>query len=286
MPDIYFLNGKFVPLEEATVSVNDRGYQFGDGVYEVIRSYGGEIFHLNEHLSRFEKSAWAIEISLPASLQAIGGLIEEAYRRSRYPSAKIYVQLTRGVHERNHLFPLDAVPTLLITVLEIHPPDENLRKNGVALISVDDIRWNRCDIKSLNLLPNVLAFQKARKAGVFEALQVRNDRVTEGSISNFFMVSGGALKTHPLGPFILPGVTRDLVLHLAREAGIRISEAPFTLAEVYDSDEAFICGTTIEILPVAQVDSKKIGKVVPGDVTRKLIELFNKRTRKSSPLAF
>ncbi|MHB8482093.1 MAG: D-amino-acid transaminase [Nitrospiria bacterium] len=278
MPDIYFINGQFLKLEDAKVSINDRGFQFGDGIYEVIRSYHGKIFHLEEHLSRFEKSASDIELTLPASLNEISRWIQEAFSKSLYPMAKIYVQMTRGLAERSHAFPVKIHPTFLITVLELHPFSRALRQKGVEMITTEDLRWGRCDIKSLNLLPNVLAQQKAKKAGVYEALMIRNQRVTEGSISNFFIIKDKALVTPPLTHFILPGVTRDIVLNLGRSLNFEVFEKDIFVQEIFQAGEALISGTTIEIVPVVKIDGKKIGNGLPGSRTQMLIKRFQALT--------
>ncbi|MBI1820515.1 MAG: D-amino-acid transaminase [Nitrospirae bacterium] len=278
MSDIYFINGQFLKLEDARISINDRGFQFGDGVYEVIRSYNGKVFHLEEHLKRFEKSASEIELPLPVSLNEIQRWIQEAFSRSQYPMAKIYIQMTRGLAERSHPFPVKIQPTFLITVLELHPLSPVLTQRGVEIITTEDLRWGRCDIKSLNLLPNVLAQQKAKKAGVYEALMIRNQRVTEGSISNFFMIKNDTLITAPLSHFILPGVTRDLVLSLARSLTFKVLERDIFVQELYQADEAFISGTTIEIVPVVKVDGKQIGNGIPAGMTQTLIKEFQALT--------
>lgn len=278
MPDIYFLNGQFVNLENARVSINDRGFQFGDGIYEVIRTYQGRIFHLDEHLKRFEKSAREIDLPLPFSRPEMKKSIEEACLKSGYPMAKIYVQMTRGEAERSHAFPAGIKPTFIMTVLKLSPFPPALKASGVEMITTEDLRWGRCDIKSLNLLPNVLAQQKAKKAGVYEALMVRNGKVTEGSISNFFMVKNEAVATPPLSSFILPGVTRDLVLDIARSLKIKVIEKDIPAEEIYRADEVFLSGTTIEIAPVVKIDGKPISNGRPGAITQTLMKEFEAMT--------
>ncbi len=278
MPDIYFLNGQFVQLENARVSINDRGFQFGDGIYEVIRTYHGRIFHLDEHLKRFEKSAREIDLPIPFSRSEMKKVIEEAFIKSGYPMAKIYVQMTRGEAERSHAFPSAIKPTFIMTVLKLSPFPPALKTSGVEMITTEDLRWGRCDIKSLNLLPNVLAQQKAKKAGVYEALMVRNGKVTEGSISNFFMVKHETVATPPLSSFILPGVTRDLVLDIARSLKIKVIEKDIPAGEVYRADEVFLSGTTIEIAPVVKIDGKAIANGRPGAITQTLMKEFEAMT--------
>jgi D-alanine transaminase len=279
LPDIYFLNNQFLKLEEARVSVNDRGFQFGDGVYEVIRTYRGKTFHLESHIKRFEKSAGELEIPIPFSREGLKKKIEEAGLRSGYPEAKIYMQLTRGTAERGHAFQADLTPTFLITVLEIHPFPAGLKETGVEIITTEDVRWGRCDIKSLNLLPNVLAQQKAKRAGVYEALMKKEGKVTEGSISNFFMIKENVLRTPPLSHYILPGVTRDVVLKISRDLKIPVEEKEILVEEIYDADELFLSGTTVEIVPVIKVDGRKIGKGPPGPTTLRLMKEFQIYTK-------
>lgn len=282
MPDIYFLNNQFLKLEEAKISVNDRGFQFGDGVYEVIRTYRGKIFHFDSHIKRFEKSAAELEIPIPFPRAELKRKIEEACQRSGYPEAKIYMQLTRGTAERGHAFQPDLTPTFLITVLEIHPFPAGLKQTGVEMITTEDIRWGRCDIKSLNLLPNVLAQQKAKRAGVYEALMIKEGKVTEGSISNFFMIKERVLRTPPLSHYILPGVTRDVVLKISRDLKIPIQEKDILVQEIYEADELFLSGTTVEIVPVIGVDGRKIGEGAPGPTTLRLMKEFQIYTKVTS----
>lgn len=279
MPDIYILNNQFLKLEEARVSVNDRGFQFGDGVYEVIRTYRGKTFHLESHLKRFERSAAELEIPIPYSREEMKNKIEEAVQRSGYSEAKIYMQLTRGTAERGHAFQAGLTPTFLITVLEIHPFPSGLKEKGVEMITTEDIRWGRCDIKSLNLLPNVLAQQKAKKGGVYEALMIKDGKVTEGSISNFFMIKEHVIQTPPLSRYILPGVTRDVVLKISRDLKFEIEEKDILIEEIYEADELFLSGTTVEIVPVVRVDGRKIGKGLPGPETMRLMKEFQIYTR-------
>lgn len=279
MPDIYFLNEQYLKLEDAKVSINDRGFQFGDSVYEVIRSYRGKLFHLDMHLKRFESSAEQLEIPMPYPQRDLRVKVEEAYLKSEYPEAKIYLQLTRGTSERGHAYPPGLVPTFLITVLELRPFPTELKKKGVEIVSIQDIRWGRCDIKSTNLLANVLAQQKAKREGVYEAVMIRNNKVTEGSISNFFLVKEGGVLTPPLNHDILPGVTRDLVLMIARDLKITVREETIPANEIYDADEVFLSGTTVEIVPVVRIDGRQIGNGLPGLVTKRLIEEFQIYTK-------
>lgn len=278
MPDVGFVNGRFLPLAEATVSVEDRGFQFGDGVYEVIRTYRGQPFQLDAHLTRFKRSAEAIELMLPWDLSQWAMYVREGIARSGYPESKVYLQLTRGVAPRDHAFPESAKPTAVMTVREMKPLAPAVQKAGVSVITMDDWRWGRCDIKSVNLLPNVMARQKAKQAGAFEAVFVRQGRVTEGAVSNVMIVRSGRVLTAPESDQILSGVTRTLVLELARKEGLPVEERFVTREDLLRADEVFLTGTTIEVLPVVRVDGKPVGTGTPGPVTQQLQAAFRRLT--------
>jgi D-alanine transaminase len=274
MPTIACVNGRFVPISQPAIAVEDRGFQFGDGVYEVIRSYGGRLFRLDDHLARLEQSARAIRLPQRYSLAQWRRLVLRAYAMSRFPDAKVYLQLTRGPAPRDHGFPDVVRPTAVITVRPLTPLSEAVREQGVTAITVPDLRWARCDVKSLNLLANVLAREEARAAGVFEAILVRGGRVTEGAISNVFAVVGGVVITSPTDPSILPGITRAVTLELIRCEDLPIVERALTVEEYHRADEVFLTGTTIEIVPVVSLDGAKIGTGSPGPVARTLQDRF------------
>lgn len=274
MPDIGFLNGRFMPLDQAMVSVEDRGFQFGDGVYEVIRTYRGVPFRLEAHLGRLERSAKAIALALPYQSRDWQDFVLEGVRRGGYAESKVYIQLTRGAAPREHLFPVAARPTTVMTVREMRPLDAALRAAGVGVITVEDLRWGRCDVKSVNLLPNVMARQRAKEAGAFEAIFVRRGEVTEGTASNVMLVRAGVLVTAPEGERILSGVTRALVLVLARNEGIPVEERTVSVDELRRADEVFLTGTTVEILPVVRVDGALVGTGKPGALTGLLSARF------------
>jgi D-alanine transaminase len=278
MPDIACLNGAFGPLDEARVPVEDRGYLFGDGVYEVIRTYGGAPFLLDAHLDRLFRSMGEISIAPDWDRDTLAGRIYEALRRAGHPEAKVYVQVTRGVAPREHAFPR-VPPTTLVTVTAIHPLSEAQRTGGVSVITTPDIRWGRCDIKSLNLLPNVMARQAAAEAGAFEAVFVSSDgTVQEGAGSNVLAVIDGTLVTPPLGPRILAGVSRAHLLDLAAREGIPVAERPLSAAALRSADEVLLTGTTIEVVGVVRVDGRVVGDGAPGPVTRRLAERFGARS--------
>jgi len=279
VPNIAFVNGRFMPLTQARVSVEDRGFQFGDGIYELIRTYGGRVFHIDDHLRRLEQSAEALGLSMAYSKSRWKAILEKAHAKSGYPDAKLYVQITRGTAPRDHSFPKQTRPSVIVTVRKLTPLPAPLHEKGASVITVPDLRWGRCDIKSINLLPNIMARQKARSSGAFEALFVRDGLVLEGAGSNVFAVIGGRIVTPPNGPFILPGITRDLTIGLAREARDPVIEKGITLADLLGAEEVFLTGTTTEILPVVKVDGRAIGDGRPGRTTRRLYQQFIQTTR-------
>lgn len=274
MPNVAFVNGAFMPLAEAKVSIEDRGFQFGDGVYEVIRTYKGYPFSLGAHLARLDCSATALELTQPYSRAEWTDHILEGIKRAAYPEAKIYLQITRGVAPRDHAYSDEATPTVVMTVREFRPLDRSVQATGVDAMTTEDIRWGRCDIKSVNLLANVFARQQVRQAGVFEAILVNEGLVTEGAISNVMVVQGGTVVTAPEGARILSGVTRAIVLDLALSEGLPIQKRFVSQAELYEADEVFLTGTTVEVLGVVRIDRKVIGDGRPGPITQRLTTSF------------
>lgn len=277
MPNVAFINGMFVPMAEAKVSIEDRGFQFGDGVYEVIRTYKGRPFELEAHLARLDRSATALDLKQPYSHDDWTRHILEGIRRAAYPESKIYVQITRGVAPRDHAYSDDAPPTVVMTVREFHPLDRSVQVAGVEAITTEDIRWGRCDIKSVNLLANVLARQQVKQAQVFEAILVNEGLVTEGAVSNVMVVQGGTVVTAPQGSRILSGITRTVVLDLARSEGLPVQERFVSQADLYEADEVFLTGTTVEVLAVIRVDGKIIGDGRPGPIAQRLAARFTSR---------
>lgn len=272
--DIVYLNGTFVPRAEARISVEDRGFVFGDGVYEVLRAINGRLFSRRFHNDRLKRSLEGVRISLagddsPESLTEIGKqlLRENGLLQGE---ATVYMQVTRGVATRAHNFPPPGVPpTIYISVARFTPYSE-LAQNGAPAISHPDLRWGRCDLKTLNLLPNVLASQTAKERGAFEAMLIRDGVVTEGTKANFFGVVDGSLRTHPSDTHILPGITRAVLRDLAREVSIDIDETPIRSDEIPRLSELFLTGTTTDVMPVVKLDDKPVGKGKPGELTRKL----------------
>ena len=267
MPNIAYVNGKFMPLSSATVSVEDRGFQFGDGVYELIRTYNGTVFHLQEHIRRLYESLKKIEISIQETPVQLERIVQSGVKKSGYAETKIYIQVTRGAAPRNHPFPKEARPTLVMTFRALDLLSPKVFNKGVSIISVEDIRWGWCNVKSLNLLPNLLAREHALRAGAYEAIFVRDKFVWEGAGSNLFAVFGKKIITPPIGYYVLSGITREVVLELGRKMGLKMSEAKITLSALYRADEIFLTGTTVEILPVTHLNKKQIGTGSPGTMT-------------------
>ena len=277
MPNVAFINGAFVPLAEAKVSIEDRGFQFGDGIYEVIRTYHGRPFSLDAHLARLDRSARALNLTQPYSRDDWTQHLLEGIKRAAYPEAKVYLQITRGVAPRDHAYSDNATPTVVMTVREFHPLERSIQAAGVDAMTTEDIRWGRCDIKSVNLLANVLARQQVKQAQVFEAILVNAGFVTEGAVSNVMVVQRGTVVTAPEGPRILSGVTRAVVLELALNEGLPVREHFVSQADLYAADEVFLTGTTVEVLAVVRIDGKTIGDGRPGPITQRLVASFTRR---------
>lgn len=265
-----WINGKTLPLSEARIGVEDRGFQFADGVYEVIRLYQGVAFTLVEHLERLSRSAAAIDIPLPLSTAELAGEIRKLVVRSGIGEGMVYLQLTRGVAPRNHVIPADVAPTLLFYPRPLPPVPAPGQGEGAKLLSVPDERWKRCWIKTIALLPNILAKSQAVSGGCDEAVFVDEGFVNECSASNLFIVSAGKLVTHPVGPKVLPGITRALLLECAAALGIDVDERPIRESEARGAAELFITSTTREVSWVAQWNNQPVGSSRCGPITLKL----------------
>lgn len=268
-----YLNGVYLDRAQAAVSVEDRGFLFGDGVYEVTRSRDGRLFEWERHLRRLARGLEGLSITLPAGLAA--ALLEASQRLLRDNSleqgdAIVYLQITRGAAPRTHHFPPPGTaPTVFLSASRLTPP-EDVRGRGAHVITTPELRWSRCDLKTVNLLPNVLAKQQAVAAGAFEAVFVRDGVVIEGASSNAFAVIGGAVRTHPATQRILAGITRDVVLELAVELGIPVVEQAPAVADLSDASELFITATTADVMPVVRIDDRAVGDGRPGPVAAAL----------------
>ena len=276
MPEIAFVNGRFMPLEEAVVSVEDRGYQFADGVYEVVATYGGQPFALEPHLARLESSLQALSLPLDIRAYNLQTKIEEGLARSGFAESLVYIQVTRGVAPRRHEFPAKSIePTVVMTFKELYRQPPERYQNGVEVISAPDQRWKRCDIKSISLLPNIMAKQAAAELGAFEAILVNEEgQVTEGSSTSVFCVRQGRVFTAPSGSHILPSITRAVLIDLARKLEIPVVEEFSTLADFQSSEEVFLAGTTTEAMPVIAIDGQVVGDGTPGPIAIELRAAF------------
>lgn len=275
MPAIVYVNGRYLPRARAAVALEDRGYQFADGVYEVILALGGRPLDREAHLDRLDRSLGELGIAPPMSRAALCAVIDRLLRINRVQAGTLYLQVTRGVAPRDHPFPDPPVPPALAMGTRRFDLDAlRLRQDrGIAVRTAPDLRWRRCDIKSIALTANVLAKQAAREAGAAEAWMVGADgRITEGASTTAWILDArGRLRTRRLGPEILPGITREVLLVLAREEGFTVVEEPFTPAEATAAREAFTASTTSFVTPVVEIDGAAIGGGAPGPLTRALI---------------
>ena len=270
---IAMIQDKIVPMEELSPVYLDRGIFFGDGVYEVLRSYNGRIFALDEHLKRFANSLAAVEIS-DIDIEQVRSRVIEAFKAADLSNAKIYFHVTRGSEPRNHIGSEDLRPNFFLTVTELHE-DTDSKTNGIAVSTHPDWRWKRCDIKSLNLLANVLARQDAARKGCDEAIFVDdNGLITEGAGSAFFAIIGKKLQTAPLTANILPSITRGFIIKAGKNIGLKIVEESLTPQQAGDADELFLAVTTKDIVPVVKFDNKTIGDGRPGKYTQQLMKEF------------
>ena len=275
MKNLAWIDGKISELADARVSLEDRGYLLGDGVYEVIRVYNGCAFYLDAHLERLKKSAEAVRMSLPYSFDEIAAVAQELIATSGYSDAYVYMQLTRGSAARDHLFPADTEPGMVMYVRPMQPLKTLEEVAAASCITLPDERWLNCHIKTVNLLPNLLARQKAAEAGAIEAIMYRpGDIVTEGTRSNIFAIIDGVVRTHPESNLILSGITRQIVVGLLGDKKFKFSETAFTLDELKSASEAWLTSTTLEVTPVGTIDQIILNQPVPGPVATGLMKDF------------
>jgi D-alanine transaminase len=268
MSRIAYVNGRYLPRSDAKVAVEDRGYQFADGVYEVCEVRGGRLVDERRHMARLDRSLGELHIMRPMSPAALGVVVRETIRRNRVRDGIVYVQVTRGVARRDFPFPAAGTKPSLVVTARNHDLErlEQVATDGIAVVTVPDIRWRRVDIKSVALLPNVLAKQAAREQGAREAWLVDAEgRVTEGASSNAWIVSrDGKLITHPLGHEVLPGITRSIVIDMIKAQGLVFEERRFTVEEAYAAREAFVTSASQIVLPVVSIDGRFVGNGAPG----------------------
>ncbi len=287
MSEVAYVNGRYVPTRDATVNVEDRGYQFADGVYEVIAVAGSRLVDLEPHLTRLESSLSNLEIEWPCSARVLKIILAQLVKRNRLENGIVYLQITRGVASRNHAFPIAKTrPSLVVTTSRTAGPSAKAFSEGVKVVTMPKNRWRRPDIKSVSLLPNVLAKQFAVLNGAFETWFVDSEQgITEGSSTNaWIVVEGQEIITRPLGHDILAGITRMKLMELAQEGNLRVTERIFTVDEALNAEEAFITSTTSFVMPVINIDGKKIGSGKPGDVTKNLLALYQEHFAKSEKL--
>ena len=265
-----YLNGAFLPLEEARVSVLDRGFLFGDGVYEVIPVYSRRPFRLHEHLVRLQHSLDAIRLANPHSETQWADLVHRMAAEAQWADQGIYLQVTRGPGPRDHAFPAEVRPTVFLMPMPLNPPAPALVASGVCAVTATDDRWLHCDVKAVSLLANVLLRQRSVDAGCAETLLLRDGRLTEGASSNVFIVSDGVIATPPKSNLMLPGVTYDVVLELARRGAMPHAVRDITEAELRAADEIWLTSTPKEVLAVTTLDGRPVGDGRPGPVFRRM----------------
>ncbi len=275
---IVYYNYGFMAKDEVCISPDDRGFLFGDGVYEVLHAWDGQLFEADAHFARLEHSLGELRIAFRdlARLRTAMEVLLQRNDLTRGP-ARIYCQITRGVAPREHAFPDPNTPPTVYVAVESYAPPVALWEHGVRALFVPDLRWGRCDIKSLNLLGNVLATQRAKEAGAYDAILMRDDTVTEGSHTGVCAVLDGTVVTHPLTPEILGSVTRDAVLRLCHELVIPCAERAITRASLLEADEVMLLGTTSGVMPVIEIEGQSIGEGRPGPVTRRLQQALHSR---------
>jgi D-alanine transaminase len=285
MSRIAYVNGRYLPRREASVHVEDRGYQFSDGVYEVCEVRDGRLIDERRHVERLQRSLGELRIRLPMSPTALGVVMRETIRRNRVHDGIVYLQITRGVARRDHAFPPPGTrPSIVVTARNLDMArNERAAAQGVAVVTLPDNRWERVDIKSISLLPNVLAKQAAREQGAGEAWFVdRDGRVTEGSSSNAWIVTkGGKVVTRPADNGILRGITRTVLIEVIEAQGLQFEERPFTVEEAQGAREAFLTSASQIVMPVVRIDDRPVGNGAPGSVATALRAEFHRHAERS-----
>ncbi len=272
-----FLNGEYLPLDECRVSVLDRGFIFGDGIYELITVYKNNAFYLAQHLERLQRSMDEVKITSPYSDDEWEILVNNLVQQSEHDDLAIYIQVTRGIAPRDHFFPNSTQATVFAMANPLPLVSSKYLKNGVELITTNDIRWQRCDIKTISLLANVLAKDEAAEASATEAIMVRDGYALEGSASNLFLVRDDVVYTHPKDNLILPGITRDFVLELLNELGLEFKEQFIPKDWLYSADELWVASSTKEVLAATKIDGKVVADGRPGKHWRQTYDLYQQR---------
>ncbi|MEB8096028.1 D-amino-acid transaminase [Staphylococcus xylosus] len=270
------INEKLVDEQDANVPYNDRGYVFGDGIYEYIRVYDNNVFTAKEHFERLLRSAKEIGLELKYNVDELTELVQELLSTNGIVNGGVYIQVTRGAAPRDHAFPTPSVEANIMAFTKSYDRPYKLLEEGINAITTEDIRWLRCDIKSLNLLGNVLAKEYATKYNAQEAIQHRGDTVTEGSSSNVYAIKNGEIYTHPVNNYILNGITRMVIKSVAEEKDIPFNEEVFTLDFLKNADEIIVSSTSIEVMPVVKLNGENVGNGEVGSITKSLQEGFNR----------
>jgi D-alanine transaminase len=273
VPTVY-LNGEFLPADKAQVSVYDRGYLLGDGVYEVIPVYAGKAFLLERHLQRLQNSLDGVRIENPHSEEQWTQTINDLIAKNNGGDQSLYLQVTRGVAPRDHIFPVGVAPSVFMMSNPLHPVAESWKIEGIKAITTADIRWMRCDIKAITLLANSLMKQQAQDAGAQEALLIRDNYLTEGSASNAYAVIDGVIFTAPKDEKVLPGITRDLIIELAAQTDMPLHERAVSESALRNADEIWISSSTKEVVPVTLLDGEIVGSGKPGPIWQQMHALF------------
>ena len=277
VPNIVYLNGQYLPVEEATISVMDRGFLFGDGVYEVVPVLGNKLLRLDEHLSRLQNSLSRISCSNPYSDDEWLVIFSDLLEKNTGEDRAIYLQISRGTYPKRDLsINVNIPPTIFVMVLHVTPPDIEVVSAGISVITVEDFRWNACDIKSTSLVANVMLKQQAAGASVEDAILIKNGIVTEGTASNVFIVKDGVLITPPTGRQLLPGITRDLVIEIVKNNTILVEEREIKEAELYEADEIWMTSSTREIAPVINLNGEAVSSGVAGEMWKRVMDLYQR----------
>jgi D-alanine transaminase len=272
---IAYLNGSFLPLEDASISVMDRGFLFGDGVYEVIPVYAGKLFRLEQHLQRLQNSLDGVRIGNPLTTAAWRDLLEELVSRNSGSDQAVYLQVTRGVApKRDHAFPAETRPTVFAMSNPLPAQRDAAEEPGIHAITLPDVRWQHCNIKAITLLPNVILRQQAIEANTAEAILIKDGYATEGAASNVFIARNGILVTPPKSPALLPGITRDLIIEIAAGNAVPYRESDISEAELTSAEEIWLTSSTREISPVVRLDDKAVGDGKPGPLWKHMSALF------------
>jgi len=271
---LVYLNGEYLPLDQAKISVLDRGFIFGDGIYEVIPAYAGKALRFEHHMQRLQRSLDAVRITNPLSNRQWQEIIDKLIATTGPQDQSVYLHITRGVAQRDHSFPHNAKHTVFAMSNILQTVDPELLKTGITAITLDDIRWQYCNIKSISLLPNILLRQQAVDKDAAEAILIRDDKVTEGAASNVFIVSGGVIKTPPKDHKILPGITRDLIVELAKKHGMPIEETSISEQEFFKADEIWLTSSTKEVLPVTQINEQPVADGKPGIIWQSMYQKY------------